>query len=357
MQNEFFKLSRIDKAVADNLGDIERTFKDSSGIVQDFIVFITGQIKFDLFGYTKFTIADFCKATGRNRQDLALIHPLFKSAKEKPPTVNGFTFQTIFDYSLYMMLEKNILFSNSYPDGKGIHLESYSVLKDVRLNLDRKKTEVKIYEVRVSDDILNGFIRRWYSLNTFSYRLVGKGRGGDDRKKLLIFLSRTRHILYSKNSYATTFPCDVLFEVAGILGKKNYHKKLSLTRLLDHIKNKGQFPFDYRFVKNNSAYQYYVHIIFPEPNTNEVNREHFFYFTLINDLENAFKVLKDIKVDFDDRDPFQAWFVDNTQQLQLKASILSKAYEKYYSLTVSQGEAIVLIQNNDILRPLRGRIT
>ena len=353
MRDDFFKISRIDKAVVDNLGDIERTFKENSGIVQDFIVFITKQIKFDLFGYTSFTIADFCRETGRNRQDLALIHPLFKASKEQPPTFNGFRFLTVFDYCLYLMLEKNIVFSNSYPDGDGVHLESFSILKDVKLNLNRKKTEIKIYEVRVSDDILNGFIRRYYSLNTFSYRLVGKGRGGDNRKKLLIFLSRTMHILHSKNQHYSLFPCDVLFKVAGIESEKKFHKKLALTRLLEYIKNKGQFSFEYEFVRNNSAYQYYVQISFPEANALAIKRDHFFYYTLINDLQNTYKYLKDKKKYYDERDPFQAWFVDDTQNIQLKASALIKAYEKYYTITLTEAEAVQMIKTNDILRQLK----
>ncbi len=225
-------------------------------------------------------------------------------------------------------------------------------MKDVKLNLERKKTEVKIYEVRVSDDILNGFIKRYYSLNTFSYRLVGKGRGGDNRKKLLIFLSRTRHILFSKGQYQAIFPCDVLFDVAGIESERNFHKKLSLTRLLDHIKNKGQFPFEYEFVRNKSAYQYYINISFPGEDPLNMKRDHFFYYTLINDLANTYKYLKNTKSAPNEIDPFQAWFVDNTQHIHLKASALIKAYEKYYMKKLTEAEAVQMIKSNDILRLL-----
>ena len=54
-------ISRIDQSVADNLKDIERSFGMDSGIVTDFIVFVTKKLKTDLFGYTRFTLSEFCK--------------------------------------------------------------------------------------------------------------------------------------------------------------------------------------------------------------------------------------------------------------------------------------------------------
>lgn len=43
-------LSRIDRAVADNIKDILRSFGTQAGLVQDFIVFISCRLKTDLFG-------------------------------------------------------------------------------------------------------------------------------------------------------------------------------------------------------------------------------------------------------------------------------------------------------------------
>jgi len=96
-------ISRIDRAVADNIKDIQRSFGNQSGIVQDFIVFISRRLKVDLFGYTRFTIQEFCRHTGRRRQELAMVHPDFASGKLLPPVIRGFAFQTVLDYALYTL--------------------------------------------------------------------------------------------------------------------------------------------------------------------------------------------------------------------------------------------------------------
>lgn len=70
-------LSRIDRAVAENIKDIQRSFGGQAGIVQDFIVFTL-------------------------------------SARFKPPVIEGFAFQTVLDYALYSMMERNISFSSRY---------------------------------------------------------------------------------------------------------------------------------------------------------------------------------------------------------------------------------------------------
>lgn len=48
-KNDFF-LSRIDRSVADNLHDIRKSFGEDAGIVKDFIVFISKNLKKDLLG-------------------------------------------------------------------------------------------------------------------------------------------------------------------------------------------------------------------------------------------------------------------------------------------------------------------
>src|SRR5690606_14222587 len=113
-KNDFF-LSRIDRSVADNLNDIRKSFGEDAGIVKDFIVFISKNLKKDLFGYSKFTLKDFCKESGRNRQDLAKKHPYFiANPKAIIPEYFGHEFISVFDYALFNMLQKNIIFAKLY---------------------------------------------------------------------------------------------------------------------------------------------------------------------------------------------------------------------------------------------------
>lgn len=328
-------LSRIDRAIADNLSDIRLSFDDYSGIVQDFIVFVTQQMKYDLFGYTKFTLQDFCKSSGRHRQDLALKHPLFKDGRKKAPSVEGYSFETVFDYALIVMMQRNLVFSKSYETkdkDQVISLESIRIISDVRLNVNRKTKEVKLYEVKVSPEMLDGFIKRYYTLDTNAYRIAGKGKGGDNRKALLIYLSRVRHVLFSKGETTTTFPLDVLAQQADLKTTKSFHRKQSLGTILKSLRDKAKFPFDFEFVSSDSySYEYYVKITFIQVvEIQQLRREHGFYYALIEDLKNAFES-KYHGMNLKMKEPFQQWLNNSAVDLDIKGSILKKAHSKFFS--------------------------
>lgn len=334
-------LGRIDRAVADNLADIRESFDDYSGIVQDFIVFISQQIKYDLFGFTSFTLEDFCKSSGRNRQDLALIHPLFSSGKRQPPEIHGFKFQTIFDYALIVMMQRNLIFKNSYSTKENeqtIILESIQIISDVMLNVNRKEKEIKRYEVRISQELLDGFIKRYYTIDNQAYKLVGKGRGGDNRKAFLIYLSRLRHYLFSKDLLSDTVPLDELCSAAGINSEKPHHKKLALTRILDQFKLKGKLAFDYEYVSgktNNKAY--YVKLTFHRIEAfNHIQKEHIFYKALIEGLKAVYNQ-KYSGVQMQRKEPFQDWLVGVFDRPQ-KEDIIRKIYLKYFQKNLTTQE-------------------
>lgn len=350
-------LSRIDRAVADNIKDIERSFGTQAGLVQDFIVFISRQLKIDLFGYTRFTLKSFCECTGRNRQDLSLIHPDFASGKKQPPVIQGFAFSTIMDFALYSMMERNIIFSNKY-EVKGhnsiIQMQSFPILKDLKLNFERHSKEQKIYDVRLSDELLNGFLSRYYTVNTESYRLVGKGRGGDSRKKLLIYLSKLSHVLASGDGYnQITVPIDRLCSFGDINDLRASHKKQNLIRMLDFIRNTGKLAFEYEFVSQFSRYDYHVKLVFqPVYSKRVLQAQHTFYLRLLSGLKSVFDSRKDKAALPVEEDPFQAWLGNKFLDTDSKAQILVQAYYIAYNINISQSYAVNLILSNEILTPL-----
>jgi hypothetical protein len=350
-------ISRIDRAVADNLKDIQWSFGNQAGLVQDFIVFISRQVKTDLFGYTSFTLKGFCEYTGRNRQDLALIHPDFVSGKSQPPVIQGFAFATILDYALYSMMERNILLSNRYEvkhSGSIIQMHNFPILKDLKLNFNRHPKEQKVYDVRLSDELLHGFLTRYYTFSSESYRLVGKGRGGDSRKKLLIYLSKLNHVMVSSSCHNQMIvPVDRLCGFADINDIKPSHKKQNLARMLNYIRDTGKFAFDYSFINNSSPHGYYINLVFnPVFNKRTLQIEHAFYHRLLTTLKSIFE--SQIKTEFlaTEGDPFQFWLCDKYSDIQLKAQALIQSYYIAYNLNISQAYAVNLIQTGDFLTPL-----
>jgi hypothetical protein len=348
--------SRIDRAVADNIKDIQRSFGSQAGLVQDFIVFISRRLKTDLFGYTRFTVAEFCKQTGRNRQDLSLIHPDFASGRFKPPVIEGYAFQTILDYALYSMMERNIIFSSRYEvkdKNTVIQMHNFPILKDLRLNFSRGSKEQKVYDVRLSDELLQGFLSRYYTVNTESYKLVGKGRGGDSRKKLLLYLSKLSHIVQTSGQLETTVPLDRLCDFADIMDVRPSHKKQNLSRIFNHIIETGKFGFKYSFTSRNG---YMVTILFePTLSRRSLQNEHNLYFRLFSGLKAVFDTRKagNNSVGMDrfgyDKDPFQTWLVDSTSDIEVKAQVLAQAYYAAMGIEVSMSHALALIRSGETL--------
>lgn len=348
MEQQF--LSRIDRAVADNIKDIQRSFGNQAGLVQDFIVFISRRLKVDLFGYTRFTLQEFCQQTGRRRQELAVIHPDFISRKALPPVIQGYAFNTVMDYALYSMMERNIIFSNKYDVKEKdsiIEMHNFPILKDLKLNFNRKDKELKIYEIRLSDEMLHGFLNRYYTLNIDSYRMVGKGRGGDGRKKLLLYLSKLAHVLASTGQTETQVPLDRLCQFADIHDHKPSHKKQNLLRVLTHLQQIGKFAFHFYFV---SSSQYHVRLVFVPVSKYAIKLEHNFYIRLLSGLQNIFQYTKAV-LGPPDKDPFQTWLSHTYLDTEAKAQVLLKTYYLALNVVLNEQEAIALIRSGDFLKP------
>lgn len=344
-------LSRIDRAVADNIKDIQRSFPDDAGIVLDFIIFITRQLQTDLFGFTRFTLQQFCRESGRNRQDLAITHPSFENMRKKPPMIQGHPFKSVIDYALYTMMERNIVFSHRYEtdsNGITIQMHSFPILKDLRLNFDRRGNELKVYEVRLSDELMSGFLSRYYTVNTEAYKRSGKGRGGDSRKKLLVYLSKIQHVLMGVTAEGepleTTVPLDRLCDFADITDAKPSHRKQGLIRILESIRTQAGFPFAYGFVRQFGNCAYGVKLSFPLLDKRHLIREHIFHRHLSEGLKGVYmKRGISQSMDGEENDPFQRWLTDKHADIAEKASMLARSYYRAYNLNISDAHARNLI--------------
>jgi hypothetical protein len=356
IKNDFF-LSRIDRSVADNLNDIRMSFGEDAGVVKDFIVFVSKNLKKDLFGFTKFTLQEFCKESGRNRQDLAKKHPYFThNPKVIPPKYSGHEFSSVFDYALFNMLQKNIIFTKAYPvnaKNNVVHLENFPILKDIKLNIDRKTNTIKVYEIRISSEWLDGFISRYYTIETNGYPKVGKGRGGDGRKSLYLILQRTRHQLLSQNETKARFSVDYLADLAEITLTENRFRKRGLKRALDFIFQKSDFPFTYRFVnsENTNRFQedYYVEFDFSIsatiPILSEKRGDHLFLSSLVGELRAIFNYkYKDVEIK-GEIDSFQRWLVNKDADYDIKIDEIIKAYYSAYNKNITKAKAIKLIND------------
>jgi len=329
-------LGRIDRAVAENIPDIRESFGEQASLVQDFIVFIFRRIKYDPFGFTKFALADFCEASGRNRQDLAVVHPIFAGTGKKPPEIDSVRFETVFDYCMATMVNQNLVFRKAYRTTEGnraVSMESMRILSDVHVETAAKG--LRRYSVRISPELMHGFVNRYYTLDTEAYMTVGKGKGGSMRKSLVIYLSRMRHIAWSSKQTTIVQPMEVLCRQAGVAASDGKLKKQAVSRLLDSTKEKGNFAFDYKFLSGGHK-EHHVCLYFTEPPPGNHRHEHAFLGYLMEGLEEMFRWCKGDESKKGDKAPFQSWLADSCIDQKQKVSVVRKAYEKAYSKTLEE---------------------
>lgn len=353
MLGKLSQLGRLDRAIAENLKDIRSCFEADAGIVLDFIVFISRRIKTDLFGYTRFTLKEFCELTGRHRQDLAQKHALFLEPGRRPPEIEGFRFETVFDYALILMMRRNLIFSNviqSKEDERTIRIESIRILQDVKINFNRKSNEAKVYDVRLSPELLNGFISRYYTIDVQAYKKAGRGRGKEQRQALVIYLSVLRHILLSKSEIKTVVPLSVLAYHANIAaGKTSFHRNEAVDSLLQFIREKTDLGFDYRICNGRFGHEKSVELIFQPPLVrSDLIREHNFYFLLFQHLRDFFSSTQKAESrhpDSNDPDPFQLW-LSSVRNKQEKVGIVKYCYQQVYHDTLTDNQAYSWVDSN-----------
>lgn len=351
MESKITKISRIDRALADNTKALSESFGDHALLVQDFVIFIMKNLKYNLFGFTEFTLAEFCEATGNSRTVMSSTHPDFESTKSKlkAPEKSGVTFSTLFDYTLYLMMQRNLLFSKGYTTKRGekaVYLESIGIISDIHIVLGangRKK-----YHVKLSPDLIEGFVTRYYTVDADAYKLLGKGKFSIMRKTFFIFLCKIRHQVFSQNKTSAIYPVDVLAAEASITSRENYHTKQSLTRILEKIKNIG-FPFEYEYIspKKGTA-KYYVKFTFIEGDNKQSIPEHKFFIALMDDLMLFFKS-KYSDRNFTDPEPFQRWLTTNKYDLDTKYALLKKNYQKFFNVQLSEEELQAYVANGFVV--------
>lgn len=378
MENEFeiieeqdhisYYLSRIDRSVADNLKDIDNSFGVDGQLVFDFIMFMSKQLNNNLFGYTRFSLKDFANFVGINPNTLSAIHPDIESGREKAPFHNGVTFSSYFDFVLYKMLQRNIIFSYPYtykePVGNKVEivkLQNFPILKDILIYHSNGKK--KYYEVRLSDVIIEGIVKRYYTLDVSKLPIIGKGKGGHAKKKLYVFLNKMFHIyLTVGNSTQLTYSVDTLADIAGVRYSKTFnesghqkeklpkHKKEQVTRILTSLKehtdcDKIHFSFSFTFIKSdnyrNEQEDYFVRFDFVSNVDNQgfskkLTNDHILKLKVIQNLRELFEykypeeTLKRLTSLKDEKDPFQRWLNNENIDLNLKIDIFRSAFKKVY---------------------------
>ncbi|MVN23011.1 hypothetical protein [Mucilaginibacter arboris] len=361
-----YNLSRVDRSIADNLMDIDKSFGGDAQNVLDFILFISKKLNSNLFGYTKFTIKEYCDFTGMNPANLCCMHPDIANGLAKAPVYEGHKFESVLDYTLFRMLKENIIFSKviSYrDDGNILKLENFPILKDIYLQSGNILGTKKVYEVRLSDVIIDGFVGRYYNLDTAKLPQIAKGKGGHSRKKVYVWLNKIFHVFSSQGGKEEIplYSVDFLADLAGVrfmkepdkkgmpIEKEPKHKKEAVSNILKSIhkninadKSKVHFSFDYKFVSGHSDNKYledyFVEFDFKtnlHPSiVKQLKTNHNLKILLLRELRNFFDFTYPIErlskiTDLEnEKDSFQRWLNNSKADVEKKVEIIKNIYFK-----------------------------
>lgn len=341
-------LSRIDRSIADNIHDVRLSFGEDAGLVLDLIMFFSIKLKSNLFGFTEFTLKELASATGIPVKSLSNVHPNFIQSQDNPkppkiPEYNGHQFKTVLDYTLFTMLQKNIIFQRSYKYKSymgNIELQNLPILTDVNLKRNKNGT-VKVYDVRLSRELISGFLSRYYTIETEGYAALGKGKNAEGRKALYLFMFKNWHILASQHHSHTITNVDYLANIANIDSKEPRHRKQSLQRMLDTVKQVTNLAFNYEFIYGGpgNGEKFHISITYTDQldQMKEKKGEQKFYFVLYEICKSFFQKSVD-PGNIIDKDIFQRWLVADAH-IKEKVDFITKAYLDAFEVNIPPAQA------------------
>ncbi len=354
------RIARFDKGVADNLESVKKSYGSDGSIALDVIIFLSHQLKFDLFGYTTFTLNQFCSLTGRNRRELSSRHSyLIGPNARKPEVLDNYEFCSVIDYVLYQMTKTNIMFSKTirYTENNRVfEINGLQVIKHVKIHTDTTEKNTKIYQVRLSDDFLSGFMSRYYTFNVSGYPKIGKGKGGEGRKSLYLLFNKVMHMKKESSEEVKTswYSVDYLCKVANLNYDKSQEQKRNLTKVLETLIEKGGLEISYSYVLEKNAETsnkkgYWVKVVFDNNSCiqkGESKGDHKFMISMFNKLKTYFNTIHAPKnYNFKDveADPFQRWLTNSLADRDVKIEIYMESYHKSYNKRLSRSDAEVLM--------------
>jgi hypothetical protein len=355
-------ISRIDRAIADNLDALKKTYGRDHEIARDFIIFISTSLKTDMFGFTRFTMSDFIKVVGRDRRELSSKHSYLTDKSAEIVEYKGHQFISVFDYVLHLLQSRNLIFSKAYSylnQGRTVEMEGIQIIKQLKITTDTKNGNSKVYDIRLSEDFLNGFISRYYTFEVTGYPKVGKGKGGDGRKTLYLMLSKAMHQNISDKVKYSWYSVDFLCKICDVHFSEPAERKRLITKYLNNLIEKGGLKIAYEFVIKHGSDDkhirgFWIKVDFmPEGviQLRETKADHHFHSILSADLKAEFSNLygkKALNFNEDESDPFQRWVTNPRADWDIKRSVFMNCYSLAYKRHISIWDADLKMSSTSI---------
>jgi len=341
---------RVDHNLFLNLSDIELTFQKDSVLARDFIIYLAHTYKADIFGYTEFCIADFCKVMQWNKKNIQKTHDLFQVDPEEgrsaqlPPKVGQVEMKSFFDYVLYRLFSQKIILSKTektkVPTLNIVRATSIEVIRDLNILYDPKKPDRRIYQIKLERGFLENILNFYVTISLKDYLKVGSGWDNGRHKSLYLYLCGSRHGLIHRNETVLTPNFNLLCEIAGIATtiKEPRNRMVKLKKYLNEVSGNSDLKFEVKFfATKQQKYPYSVEIIFSKDKlTLESTRKNYLFNHMNGELRKGFAA-KYPRYKEDDT-MFQKWLTNRAADTDVKQQIIRKAYTVERNQTVDKAE-------------------
>jgi|GEM_PF-4787186 len=347
---------RVDRSIVQQINDIHTNFGEDSQLVLSILLFFQKVLKANFFFRIDFTIEEFCRKTGYNKFSLCREHPIFKNDKTPiPKLANGHEIKSIFDYTLYIMYQRSIVFPTGFTytvKKQRNKMEKLEIMKTLEITTNTTKKNQKQYHVTLSEEIYNGFLSRYYIMNYETFKQLGKGKGGFGRQQLymLIQVEVNKQISMKENYQQPIIPVDNLIKYVSSQAKEPKHKKEAVKKTLDSIIKIDPF-YSYKFIpmSKNSLRDYGVAIIptFTLP-YEKLLKEHEFTIEIFERLRNYYMDYYIKEHDNSNEvEDFYGWLINKNlnsrdKALIIKSVIESKHYKNLKEISLESTLAMIL---------------
>lgn len=342
-------LGRVPQNLSFDTDALYRAYGDQATIIRDIIVFVSTRKMRDLWNNVSFSLDEFCKELGYNKQSLQRTLEEFKNkSKYDLPIIDGHVYDSLFEYSLFRAMRENITFGRKKGDKEIV--EVYNIIDRLEINYNKNTNKVtkRTYTIKLNDKILDNLFREYFIIDFDEYRSLKSKKISSigSYRNFYIYIARMiAQVRYNKKSSKEEhfiISVDDLCRVLDVsITQEPKAKKLQVKRVLDKINsllNQSKFEFD--FVKLNNARAYHVNFIFSQSTI-----EHFderlkavFIQKLYNNCQTEF--LKNQNTfasihqriqgykDFDKKE-FYKW-LESDMDKDLKTAIFISTYEDVY---------------------------
>ena len=167
-------LTRIPQAFSFDTDILSRAYDSQAPLIRDVLVFLANKTTSNFFNDVTFSLDDFCKAFGYNKQSMQRTLPQFVDCPEKKkPYAGGHCFDGEFEYALYKAFTTVLIFDRKRFKEDGFDLENMVLFSRIQaIYADTGRREKRHYLVELDYRIKQWQLDRFFLTDHMLYQNI-----------------------------------------------------------------------------------------------------------------------------------------------------------------------------------------